>query len=505
MINLAAPTAPLRITAGKGLFITHADLSTQQGTLRRYNVNAEGLAVAPPAAWDAAALMTTAQRHTQLYATANNARGITLFNDLDSTAFALASGDPHAEIIKAYTIDPSYDSGKYLAGRADGTLLAPLRSRPALLTPPRDLQLFADPHYKTYAQQQRTRPPRVLALADDGFLYAFDEATGALAWGWLPREWAPLLKDYAAFQSVPSSVGAVRVLDAWDGTAYAGYVIGTARAGTLHFSLKLTADAHPGEVIWTHIGNRARDDKPTLPSVLRTPSATYAVYISDDILYLRHVSNGNAITLNLGLPLTTVKVIEEMAYLGDAHGKVYALQLTAPNKDLLSATAITKSLQMLGNFNPTTTEPVYYIGQTYYHGQRHLRVQGPRSISVINPGAGVRWHVTFATPQTTITDEAFIVDGAVIVPTTTTQTSPCTLTAQLRMLRIADGALLDRPLTTPGSNPFTIGAGMAWTPALSFVQRQGLLHVLSSQQIQPATLPLQRSPLGRVATREPGR
>jgi hypothetical protein len=250
-VSEVASAIPLQIESGDKVFVGSRTPSPAEGHLKAYTVQSDG-SISTTAAWDAATLMTATERENGLYSTdAIGAR--ILFNSLDDAAFSTTT--PTVATVKAYTLDPSYGSGAYLAGRKTGSFLGSISrgNALALITQTINMSRYLDdPAYRTfYTGTVAGRSERVLATSDDGFLYAFNQSDGELAWGWMPRSLVKELKNYSSFQGNRFMRGTLDVLDVKPASgSYATYVVGGYKNGLGHYVLKLSTAAGLDSLVW---------------------------------------------------------------------------------------------------------------------------------------------------------------------------------------------------------------------------------------------------------------
>lgn len=221
--SLTPPAVPPLANVGDLAFIaSQRDVKADgtagiSGHLFAYALQADG-SVAASATWDAAAeyaKLTVAQRQARIYTV--NAAGNALVS-LDS-ADAAAFGTSSAERV----VNPNAESGKYLAGRAaDSVLGRPWRTAPIIVG---DSVLFA---------------------TDDGVLYSVSRSSGALQWGWIPRQVLPLTADAKTLMDT-HPWGQIAAVASGGSTYLTGSVLG----GEIHFALSISnSGATLNSVAW---------------------------------------------------------------------------------------------------------------------------------------------------------------------------------------------------------------------------------------------------------------
>jgi hypothetical protein len=323
-ISEIAAGIPFQVASGDKVFVaSNSPLPNSAGHLKAYSVQTNG-SIGSAVAWDAATLMDTTKRQNKLYST--DATGTkTLFNSLDAVAF-IAGASPTVAKIKEYTLTPSIDSGAFLAGRANGSLLGAMSrgNDVALLTQMNNMgQFLADTAYRTfYNGTVSSRSEKILVSSDDGFLYAFDQSTGELSWGWMPRTLAAELKDYTSFQSQGFMRGTVDIIDVKDSLGnYATYVIGSYKDGLGQYALKLNSSGGLDSVVW---------DQDYSAGYTAAPNHGEKDYFRDgsDLTYVTYVvtTSANQSTLVLR-EITTAATNTEVAVNFNATSTPYVMQI----------------------------------------------------------------------------------------------------------------------------------------------------------------------------------
>jgi hypothetical protein len=392
----AAPAMPPQLaTTGSKLYQANYTLSPVAGHLSAYGVNSSGY-IAKTALWDAAdpndsgipvtGRMTALNRTNKLLS--NSATGaIVAFNALDAVAFAASTSPTVADIIN-YTIDPSYGSGIYLAGRASGSFMGMYGDQtmmPLLLTTPSNATLDSfDANFTTYKNAQVNRKSSVLVHNDDGFLYAFDADNGSLLWGWIPRQLVANLKNFSTFWSAGNMKGGSVIADApTTGTNYASFVLGVAQGGALHYALMLKNDTnvppnvYPDTVAWTNSvpGATSPSEQAPVVSYIKTAgvNAGYANYIktsgATSTLYVHKIATG-AIASQVVLPFTPSSDLVYVSpsssalnngffYVADTTGAVWKMPV-----DTNAATVIAGRIKVGNTYNNV---PATYVGTYAYN------------------------------------------------------------------------------------------------------------------------------------------
>lgn len=181
----------------------------------------------------------------------------------ESTISNLAANDPNdfgnpsnptPSTIAQYTINPSYDNGKYLGGRQSGwTLGLPSGSAPVVITPPDNGELLDNPSngYTNFAKNHANRSNAVLFSANDGFLYAMKYSNSSnpqpsMMWAWMPQGILSQLQNYNTFWQSGSMQGGFTEVDANNNSGiWHSYVVGSALSGGILYDLQLSGTSQP--------------------------------------------------------------------------------------------------------------------------------------------------------------------------------------------------------------------------------------------------------------------
>ncbi len=135
-------------------------------------------------------------------------------------------------------------------------------STPALLTPP--AEVLADAGYTAFAEANRDRRTLVLFGADDGMLHAVDARTGVEAWGVVPFNLLPKLRDLEDGQPLDAYRyfvgGAPRLADVQTGEGWRTILIfGEGAGGTFYQAFDVTLAG---------VGNVLRPDRDSVDALL---------------------------------------------------------------------------------------------------------------------------------------------------------------------------------------------------------------------------------------------
>lgn len=548
-------TPPIVTVSSLEFLIKNINPTTGQGDLYAYPVLSNG-SVSSTASWTANANMTAAARSTNLYTTplggtinGGAAQTFPAVASTNSAAFAISNTSLTANDIAQYTIDPSYNNGTYLGGRDNGWFVGLPSSAPAeVLTPPNNANLLNNSGYLSFASDHVTRQNAVLFSDNDGFLYALGYSnTGSptLLWGWMPGALLPSLQNYSAFWK-GSNMGNFQSIDASpnNGTNWHTYIVGVADGGSIYYDLQLKGTSAPTleSVVAQYSYPGSSQPQPSAPVFyqVNTPGAsnfgeTWALSAVNNSagsnLGILNVTTGQAVLDALSFTNTATPYIDSNGnlFLGDSSGNVY--EMSAANlTGILSKTSNysipSNDFTNIGNYAPwastTLRSNVQFIGGTYYQGKNYLRVQGPSGITLFSQmngtwspvwtsyagGAGTWSGSTYSTVTgtgtnnvsalpagSTITDQALINNGNVIVPVTTPAASSDTCgesTAAYYIFGLGNGIFpsgtyTSSTLGTTISQGFIIGQGQAYTPSVTVFNGRLLLQGAASKNTTGGT------------------
>lgn len=481
--------APPSVTAGS-LEFAASDINqvTGEGDLTAYTLSSNGT-LSSNAAWDAEGIMSSSNRSTNLFTTdpgsgsnggpagSGSEATFSTVASTNSAAFGTLPSGLTASDIANYTVDPSYSSGMYLAGRAQNWFVGLASgSPPAVLTPPDNALLLGGSgtnSYLTFAAQHASRQNTVLFADNDGFLYAIGyNANGSgspsLLWGWMPQGLLPQLQTYNTFWQGSNMAGGFQAIDAVNAQGiWHTYIVGSAANGGILYDLQLGGTASPmlkGTVWEDDLGNTWSQPVSGAPTIYQvsTPGSnfgqTWALWVVNNTLngsvtsYLIGVNVGTGASFQDSLPFTASSeaYIDPSAnlFIGDNSGIVHEIPWGSVGTNG-TATLGTSAFSSLANYAPWASSNlspiVQYVGGTYYQGKEFLRVQGPDGITIFSQtngtwspvwtaylGGAAIWSSGTYTTQTnganpgipslpagsTITNPALINSGAVIVPVT---------------------------------------------------------------------------------------
>ncbi|WP_298136404.1 hypothetical protein [Acidiferrobacter sp.] len=479
-----------------------------EGDLVAYPVQSSG-AVASTPSWDIEGVLgvttTTSQnsalRQNDLYSTGAPVAPATigpitaltaLNNAANSSAFGtLPAGLTVADII-SYTINPSYNGGAYLGGRANGWYWGMTASMPAVyLGPPSSSGLATNTSYAAYAQNEASREPIVLFGDNDGFLYAADANTGALVWGFIPRIMLQYLQNYGSFWQNDNMGGGVRAVDAQDANGnWWTYIVGVAGNGLVQYGLQLTdapANTPPttttaatlNSEAWEVDTPNATEPNPGItPIVFRPTPSSGTAYLATVLtvtsgttvtstLTVTNVGTGASSSYTLPFAAVTQPYIDLDGdiYLGDSSSNVWEAQIFTTSgalanfslaKTWAALNNASSNSAVAANFGTSTTtsggtSSLTTIGGAVYNGVEYLTLQSATRLTVLQNGA-TGWEPLWTVSVST--------GGEVWDPTTGTY-NPNAAIASLPTgslitdnALIADGAVL-LPVTVPPSSTST--------------------------------------------------
>ncbi len=411
-VSEVAPAVPPQVESGDKVFVGSRTPSPAEGHLKAYTVQSDG-SISTTAAWDAASLMNATKRENGLYST-DAAGAKILFNSLDDAAFSATT--PNAATIRSYTLDPSFSGGDYLAGRMNGSFLGPISrgNSLALITQAIDMQRYLnDNAYRSfYDGTVSSRSEKVLATSDDGFLYAFNQTDGQLAWGWIPRSLVQTLKSFDTFQESHVMSGKLDVIDAIDGSGnYATYVVGSYKNGLGHYVLKLTATAELNSVVWDEDRSSSFATSSNLGEMDYFSDGagnTYVTYVltngsnlSTLIIHNLITTDKTEVALNFNATSTPFVMpdfgdangpAKKTLYLGDSNGNIRRVALLVPDTSTPPNLVLDTAVHLQTALQSTTysaqlgaSEPILFLGASVSAADRkyYMRAQSENRLTVL--------------------------------------------------------------------------------------------------------------------------
>ena len=540
---IAAPVAPISVAGGASYEYELTTIaSPTSGHVQAFAVSSAGVP-STTASWDAASLMTVAQRSSgsaALIAPNSAGTGMTPLGSLDAAAFALSAGAapcvPDVNTIVQYTINPNYSGActSYLAGRDPTVLLGGFSTQNSgRYVPPPSSTMLAQtyPSYVTFATAaaQTSRTPMLMFTDEDGFLYAVDASTATTAgntlWGWTTRNLVAKLQNYKTFATSGASDGGFAAVDAYNGTTWATYVVGSFQSGAEHYSVKLDASGKPTTMVYDSVvaaGSSAGDKAvgTGLAPLRQTPVIAYiglnayAIYVvnvgSVSTLYETNVATGVSTSAvltspspsSLALSVTSALTLDASSnqlYFGatDSAGNnsVWVLGLTNA-----AATDITH-LQKIGTtVVPSTgaaSTPILYVSNVSIGGIPYVFAANSAQLTffgIASTGWVPLWTTTTAqgytyngtsyvssTSVTTLTAGSVISDvptllgTALIVPVYVAPASVCSLgTGDYDFFNVVNGTFPPLTGVTIGGVAITadlaVGSGPAFSPSVTLTK-----------------------------------
>ncbi|MFA7496957.1 MAG: type IV pilin biogenesis protein [Acidithiobacillus sp.] len=374
-----------------------------------------------------------------------------------------------------------------------------------------------------------------------------------LLWGWMPGALLPALQNYQTFWQ-GNNMGDFSTIDAFDtaDNKWHTYVVGTANYnGAIGYDLRLTGTGTTGPnlkaVVAQYQLSGYSQPQPSAPVFYQVQNSSASNYGTAWALFAVNSSSGSYLAiLNVAtgkgeldkLPFsnTATPYIDQYGdlFLGDSSGNVYEMSastlsstLTASSSSTLSASN-PSSLPSIdfttigNNYAPwgssTLQSNVQFIGGSFYQGANYLRVQGPDGITIFKQtnnswapvwttysgGAGSWSGGTYtslgstsstidALPSgSTITDQALINGGNIIVPVTIPAASDTCgySTAAYYIYNLGSGIFPSGAFVSSSGTVkqgFVIGRGTAFTPSVTMFNGRALLQGAASQNTTGGT------------------
>lgn len=429
----ARPAAPSRLSSGGMIYAAINEYDVQgkpSGHLKAYqlNKNTDGTYTST-FKWDAGDMgarhdTLITQRGSGLFSNAVGEAALTAFttnaSGLKNSDLAVTS-EATAKTIKSYTIDPSFNNGASLNGRAPGSVLgifSDISMEPVLMERPSNSMLMNQNSYRTYAYNHRSRVSSLLFQNDDGFLYAINPANntegGDLRWAWMPPQHLKRLQ-YTDFWSKGRMKGGLTVTESGNDSGYHTYVVGTAEGGALHYALRLddddTGKSPPARYAWITdtAGQTSPFFQPPVISYHLDASKNYTAYANyvtqsdtgstfhvrpvlddaaDTTLCLSTTGSGSCIA-NPFIPTSTLTISQtashstsgldvDKIYLGAKDGKVYFTD----SKTSATSLSFTSLGQTTLDSTDTKFEPVLYLDLYSDATGTYLWAAGDKGVTV---------------------------------------------------------------------------------------------------------------------------
>jgi type IV pilus assembly protein PilY1 len=334
-------------------------------------------------------------------------------------------------------------------------------------------------------------------------------------------------------------MGAFSTIDAYNGKHWHTYVVGVANNGGIIYDLQLSGTTSPGlkSVVSQYVLSGYSQPQPSAPVYYQVQTSGASNFGTTWALFALNTSSGSYLgVLNVGtgasyldpLPFTNTATpyidASGNLFLGDSSGNVYEMSnsellsvLTA--KNTVTNLSISNDFTEIGNyakeFSTALQTNVQFIGGTYYQGANYLRVQGPSGITLFKQinnvwspvwtayagGAGSWSGGTYTAqsgsvtsnsisplpPGSTISDQALISGGNVIVPVTVpAPAKSCgSSTAVYYIYGLSNGVFPSGAFVSSSGTAITqgfiIGRGSAYTPSVSTFNGHVLLQSAASQ------------------------
>lgn len=464
-LTIGAPVAPISLSGSSLVYTLDSSTDPIAGHVNAYTTNSSGVPSSSPT-WDAASAMTSSDRTGRLFSTDATGTGIVAFGSLDQAAFNLSTSTQTqtqtvttkvcvkykttwwggttctkyktqtstvtttttslanqclgTDVTQAvsniigFTQDPSYTWSampstcpSYLGPRQSGWYLGEFSSGDysILMGPPGNPYELSLSGYAAYASSESTRPTALLFTNNDGFLYSINAQTGAMNWGWMPRDVVSQLQNYTNTPTQGLMDGKFRVIDAVDASGkWATYVIGSAESGQLWYDLKLDANGNPAAVV----------QLPTMPagSVYPQRQAPVVADLAGQQVAAFVVNNGSGSTLyefNVATGTSSSAAIPKNAisgtvssnlfydpqsgqlYLGDSAGDIYITSLSgSPATDV-------GNLTLLGTTKDQ--QAISYLGYQLSNGMPYVWGASQNGITVFGVGSS-GWSALWAADDT---------------------------------------------------------------------------------------------------------
>ena len=523
----SSPAVPGYVQNGSLAYVLASDnaYGNEQGFFEAFSTDANGNVSSQPV-WS---LQMAAQRQLPPPPTPTPTN-IPLLTDqgTGSTTIPLAQAsapmfgsptNPNAQAIINYTIDPSSNSGQYLAGRASGSFLGTVTTqadKPLILSQPNNPYFITKPLYQSFAKANASRAPLVLFTANDGFLYAVSTGSttsaGTLQWAWMPSVLLPQLQNYTTFQSTLPMNGGLTTVDSADGSGnWATYVVGTAQSGALHYDLELTGCSSSAcnptiSKVWYDNQSGATSPPQSAPQAPAiwwdSTGVAYAYYFttSGSTSYFNVMRLYDGLTSKVQVSFTPsstsfVDVLGGKLYVGDTAGNIWSFDLTTGT----TASGVTGPTNVGTVPNEVAAGPIRYLGYAQTSSGIYIWATTDHQVTVFKfTGGAVTsstagwtpwwWSSTsgsgsFSNGPTsapswidaggTITDKSAVEAGTLIVPVTvSSSTTSCGPTiAKYDFFDLGSGTFPQNKFHDFNGNVITsnpvIGLGTAYAPAIS--------------------------------------
>ena len=525
----SAPAVPGYVQNGSLAYVLASNnaYGNEQGVFDAFSTDANGNVSSQPV-W--ALQMTAAQRQTALLTDQGTGSTTIPLTQASAPMFGNPT-NPNAQAIINYTIDPSYNSGQYLAGRASGSFLGTVTTqadKPLILSQPNNPYFITNTNYQNFAKANTSRAPLVLFTANDGLLYAVSTgstgSSGTLQWAWMPSVLLPQLQNYTTFQSTMPMNGGLTTVDSADANgSWATYVVGTAQSGALHYDLKLTGCSSSAcnptiSKVWYDNQSGATSPPQSAPQAPATwwdgNGVAYAYYFttsgSTSYFNVMRLYDGSISKVKVSFTpssTTFVDVLGGKLYVGDTQGNIWSFDLTTGT----TASGVTGPTLVGTVPNETAAGPIRYQGYAQTSSGIYIWATTDHQVTVFKftggavtssatgwtpwwwsstSGSGYFSNGLMVTTSTdpgrfsttapywidaggTITDKSAVEAGTLIVPVTVSpSTASCgAAIAKYDFFDLGSGTFPQKKFHDLNGNVITsnpvIGLGTAYSPAIS--------------------------------------
>lgn len=466
----SAPAVPGYVQNGSLAYVLASNnvYGNEQGIFDAFSTDASGNVSTQPV-WT---LQMTGQQRTAALLTDQGTGSTTIPLTQASAPMFGSPTSPNAQTIINYTIDPSYNSGQYLAGRASGSFLGTVTSqadKPLILSQPNNPYFITNGAYRTFAQANTSRAPLVLFTANDGFLYAVSTGSttsaGTLQWAWMPSVLLPQLQNYTTFQSTLPMNGGLTTVDSADANGkWATYVVGTAQSGALHYDLKLTGCSSSTSSctptvsnVWFDNQSGATSPPQSAPQAPATwwdsTGVAYAYYFttsgSTSYFNLMRLYDGSTSKVKVSFTpssTTYVDVLGGKLYVGDTQGNIWSFDLTTGT----TASGVTGPTLVGTVPNETAAGPIRYQGYAQTSSGIYIWATTDHQVTVFKfTGGAVTSSATGWTPWwwSSTSGSGYFSNGG----TVTTSTDPGVLSTAAPYWIDTGGTITDKSAVEAGT------------------------------------------------------
>lgn len=447
----AAATSNLQPTAGDNyIYIANYRTVYWDGELGAYTIDLSTGAVSSTATWqantslaskissdgnsDTRTIYTSSSSGLKAFTWANltsteqayfDNTKLSQYADWDTTDRTAATGEKMLKYLRGQdrnedqSRDSSYGAYNRLYRDRSKLLGDIVHSQPIYVGEP--LYDFADSGYSSFKTAQASRSPTVYVGANDGMLHAFDAATGAERWAYVPpiimqNMWRLADKDYATNHRFFVD-GPTAVTDIYAGSWKTILVGSLGKGGRGYYALDITNPTSPA-LLWTYTAN----DNPNIGYTYGSPMITkvdgtwvvllpsgynnvaegssysggdggghlFVLKAADGTL-LKTISTGVGSTGNpAGLARINIKVDDfqldntaTMAYGGDLHGNMWRFDLSAGTASKVMSLGSSKPITVAPEIGEIDGKTVLFFGTGRYLGDEDLNDSNTQSIYAV--------------------------------------------------------------------------------------------------------------------------